>query len=277
MGKQTNWMMTFGLTTAAFLPMDSFALVSPLKESSHVERISHAKELLGSSYSKSAVRATEKEKKVGPFVQSLVKKLVSKKDKKLAARISRAILSQSEKYNFDPIFLVALIQNESAFKVRQIGPVGEIGLMQVRPETAAWIAKKFKIQYNGEKDLYDPAQNIKIGMAFLSLLRKQFKKESQLYVSAYNMGARKVRLLQEEEYTPKAYVSAIMKRYVALYQGFKKKGDIEFRSKEAFQKLRKATASRKVAGEDFLAGEEEEVIPSSVKSSNSATAVNELS
>ena len=246
----------FTLSALAFLPLTAAGSLGPVKENRQ-QRISHAKELLGPQYAESDAKATEKERKVGPFIQALVKKLVPKKDRKQAARISRAILAESEKYNFDPMFLVALIQNESGFHVHQIGGVGEIGLMQIRPDTAEWIAKKYGIRYHGDKSLHDPAENIRIGMAFLSMLRKQFKKESQLYVSAYNMGARKVRALVEEATTPTIYVGNVMRRYVALYSGLRVKGDLDTRTRQAFLKLRKATGSRKVAGEEMLMGDAE--------------------
>lgn len=212
------------------------------------KRMKQAKELLGSSFYKSVVPSTSKEKKLTPYVHALVHKFLPEKERKLASVISKTILSEAEKYDLDPLFLVALIQNESSFKTRQIGSVGEIGLMQLRPETAEWIAQKFKIKHSGREALFNPAHNIKIGTAFLSLLRKQFNNKGQLYVSAYNMGAQKVKNMVEEKKKPTIYMSAVLKRYLAFYDGLKKKGSVKVRLKEAVQKLKRST-SRKVANE----------------------------
>lgn len=217
---------------------------------SPTKRIQHAKELMGGQYKKSVVKNGEKEKRIAPFVKALVQKFIPKGDAKLAVRVSRAILSESQKHNVDPLFLVAMIQNESSFRTKLVGGVGERGLMQIRPSTARWIAELNKIKFKNDDELFDPAMNIRIGVAYLAHLRKSFKREGQLYVSAYNMGPTKVRQLIEDETKPSVYVSAVMKRYVALYHGLKKKGDLKGRIKEAYERVRQVTTARKVASEN---------------------------
>ncbi len=216
---------------------------------SPTKRIQHARELMGGQYKKSVVKNGEKEKRIAPFVKALVQKFIPKGDAKLAVRVSRAILSESQKHNVDPLFLVAMIQNESSFRTKLVGGVGERGLMQIRPSTARWIAELHKIKFKNDDELFDPAMNIRIGVAYLAHLRKSFKREGQLYVSAYNMGPTKVRKLIDDEMKPSVYVSAVMKRYVALYHGLKKKGDLKGRIKEAYERVRQVTAARKVASE----------------------------
>ena len=96
----------------------------------------------------------------------------------------------------------------------------EIGLMQIKPATAKWISKKANLKYKGDQSLLDPVQNVRIGIAFMGLLRDQFESDSPLYISAYNMGARRVREIVADDRTPKDYVQAVMKRYVAIYAAF---------------------------------------------------------
>jgi soluble lytic murein transglycosylase-like protein len=69
-----------------------------------------------------------------------------RKFKPRATAVTSMIIKESAKHDFDPVLVLAIIKTESSFNPLAIGGVGEIGLMQIRPETAEWIAKK--------KDLY---------------------------------------------------------------------------------------------------------------------------
>ena len=56
----------------------------------------------------------------------------------------------------------AVITVESNYKVYSLGKAGEVGLMQIKPTTAAMMG------YSGSKDgLFDPETNIKYGMKYL--------------------------------------------------------------------------------------------------------------
>jgi soluble lytic murein transglycosylase len=180
-------------------------------------RITHAKELLGHRYQRSSVRKTERTDNISVFITNSVRNLLPKSHKGSASVIAASILKESEKFRFDPIFLMAVIQNESSFNPRMKGSVGEIGLMQVKPETAEWIAKTYKISYNGAESLYQPETNVRIGAAYLAKLRDQFSSNSTLYLTAYNAGAGKVRQMVSNKIAPKIYATAVMKRYFAIY------------------------------------------------------------
>ena len=205
-------------------------------------RITHAKELLGKSYKKSSVRKTESSDNIAEFIFSSTKNLLPKAHKSAAREISNTIMKESEHYGFDPIFLMAVIQNESSFNPRMKGSVGEIGLMQIKPDTAEWIAKTCNVKYKGAQSLYSPETNIRIGAAFMNKLRTQFSANSSLYISAYNAGAKKVRMMVSAKNAPKAYATAVMKRYFAIYAalGYNKGSQTE-RAALAFNNVRNLT------------------------------------
>jgi soluble lytic murein transglycosylase len=206
-------------------------------------RITHAKELLGKSYKRSTVRKTESATNIAEFINSSTKNLLPKAHKKMAREIASVIMRESERYGFDPIFLMAVIQNESSFNPKMKGGVGEIGLMQIKPDTAEWIAKGSKIEYSGADSLYNPSVNIRIGAAFMNKLRDQFSADSSLYLSAYNAGARKVRMMVSENNAPKIYATAVMKRYFAIYSALgANKGTQSERGNLAFANVRNVTA-----------------------------------
>jgi len=180
-------------------------------------RITHAKELLGKNYKHSAVSKTEKAANIAEFINSSTQYFLPPAHKNKAREIASVIMHESERFGFDPIFIMAVIENESSFNPRMKGGAGEIGLMQIKPDTAQWIAKAYKIDYKNAQSLYNPATNIRIGAAFMSKLRTQFSADSGLYLSAYNAGAKRVRKMVSVNVAPRAYATAVMKRYFAIY------------------------------------------------------------
>lgn len=95
-------------------------------------------------------------------------------------------------YGVDPLMVAAVIRVESKFKEENVSHVGAIGLMQLMPETATWVAKESGIPYKGLDDLSDPQTNIKMGTWYLSYLSKQFKGNWVTTVAAYNAGPNRV-------------------------------------------------------------------------------------
>jgi soluble lytic murein transglycosylase len=134
-----------------------------------------------------------------------------------AFRLTQAILRESSKYGFDPVFIAAVIKTESRYNPLIIGGVGEIGLMQVRPETAFWISKKYGITFNNANELKDPVKNVAIGVAYMDYLRSSFPDKAYRYIAAYNMGPKNVRKLIAQNKRPKEYPTQIFKHYKETY------------------------------------------------------------
>ncbi len=184
----------------------------------HALRVEHAKELLGTHYRKSIVSKFEGRRVVAADILSVVRERLPKKDKAKAGLISRTIMKEARRHALDPYFVMAVVAGESSFNPRAQGPVGEIGLMQIRPSTGEWMAKKMRLKWKGGAGLYDPVLNIRIGTAYLAWLREEFKGHGQLYVAAYNMGARSVRNAVDKNVWPKDYPTHVMKRYISFYR-----------------------------------------------------------
>lgn len=181
-------------------------------------RATHAKELMGKRYDGSAAQVVEKANSLGMAIFNEVYKSLPKKHKAAAVDLSSTILQEAEKYEVDPVFVLAVIKTESSFNPLAKGGAGEIGLMQLKPDTAEWIAKKYGIKWKGPKTLENPSSNVRIGMAYFDYLRDRFDGHANKYVSAYNMGAGRVLRLYASETTPKEYSSRVMKNYSTFYQ-----------------------------------------------------------
>lgn len=187
---------------------------SPVHEAS---RVSHAKELLGKAYEDSDAQKIEGQDELNNIIHKKIRKSLPADWKKQSRQIAETVISESAKYSMDPIFVLAVIKTESKFNPTIVGRHGEIGLMQIKPSTAAWIAKKYKIQWDIQSNLQNPSANIQIGMAYIDYLRNKFKRKSIKYVAAYNMGPSNVQRLLAANIKPDQYNSKVMKNYRDFY------------------------------------------------------------
>jgi soluble lytic murein transglycosylase len=192
--------------------------VGKLSDKQRKIRLKHAHELLGRYYKKSSVNAGEAIPKINSAVYHWTREHLPKKYQDQSGKIAQTIIDESTKHGFDPVFLMSVIEGESSWRPDKVGGVGEIGLMQLRPSTAKWMAKRSGLKWQGEKSLYDPCQNIKIGASYLSYLRDRFDDHARLYLAAYNMGQSNVDQALDKKIWPKDYPIHVMKRYVAFYE-----------------------------------------------------------
>ncbi|MGE0614849.1 MAG: lytic transglycosylase domain-containing protein [Bacteriovoracia bacterium] len=177
--------------------------------------VPHAREVLGEVYSRGIAQLDEAH---GLIVAQLKKEWANTPwaihIQAVAAEISRS----AKRYNFDPLLILALIKNESRLHINARGNAGEIGLMQILPNTAAWIAGRKKIYLADADQLYDPVVNIQIGTAYLNYLRQKFDSHSGHYLAAYNMGAGNLYRALKNNLQPRAYLGKVMEHYIELYR-----------------------------------------------------------
>jgi soluble lytic murein transglycosylase-like protein len=100
-----------------------------------------------------------------------------------------------------PDFVRAVIQAESAFNPFARSPKGAMGLMQLMPQTAA----VYRVL-----DAYNPAENIRAGVAYLKSLMMRYDNDVSLALAAYNAGPNAV-----EKYGRKVPPYKETRKYVA--------------------------------------------------------------
>ncbi len=134
-----------------------------------------------------------------------------------AGPIANTIMAEAAKHKIDPMIITAVIAGESNFNPVTMGPIGEIGLMQLRPSTAKWIASMTMQKWTGAHSLRNPVMNIRIGMAYLGYLKKRYSPRSGfLYLAAYNMGETSLLRFLSKNIQPNIYTKHVMKNYLAL-------------------------------------------------------------
>ncbi len=105
----------------------------------------------------------------------------------IAFKLAGDIVENSEKYDVDPYLVLAVIKVESNFQPKAVSGMGAVGLMQLMPSTAKYVAKKFDFKFKGRNSLYNPSTNVRLGIAYLSLLDRRYNNmEHALW--AYNYG-----------------------------------------------------------------------------------------
>jgi len=107
-------------------------------------------------------------------------------------RYKADIRSVSAQFNIEPCLIASVIHAESRFRANSISNKGAIGLMQLMPRTAKYMAVKLGMGENIIENLTEPAINIKIGTAYLAYLLERFDDE-RTAIMAYNAGEGNVR------------------------------------------------------------------------------------
>ena len=108
------------------------------------------------------------------------------------------IRTYAHAHGMDPHLIAAVIRVESRFEPRSQSAKGARGLMQIMPETGAWVASQLGLEDFTPDDLYDPDINIRIGTWYLADLRETFAGDVVLMLAAYNGGRTNVRRWLEQ-------------------------------------------------------------------------------
>ena len=102
-------------------------------------------------------------------------------------KYQEAINVYSARYGLDNELVASLINEESSFKANSKSNKGAVGLMQLLPSTAEYIATSLLKEEYVEERLLDPETNIRYGCCYLNYLKNKFNDE-KTYLCAYNAG-----------------------------------------------------------------------------------------
>ena len=106
----------------------------------------------------------------------------------LPLRHEDIIRQQAREKGLDPALVAAVIYAESHFRDGQTSPAGALGLMQITPETARYIARKSGGTAFVVGDLATPQVNIAYGTYYLRYLLRRYEGNEAFALAAYNAG-----------------------------------------------------------------------------------------
>ena len=119
--------------------------------------------------------------------------------------IAEVIYEEAQRHNHDPKFILALIAIESEFKNWSVSEQGAKGLMQIMPYVAESLAQELGIEWSGDRTLFNPYINIRMGIYYLSQLIFDFK-DVGVALTAYNYGPTYIKsLIERRERIPHDY------------------------------------------------------------------------
>lgn len=98
------------------------------------------------------------------------------------------LLDVAAKHNVDPLLFYALIRQESLFDPNATAGAGEKGLMQVIPDTAAYIAQQLSWPNYENTDLFRPYVAIEFGGFYLEEQMSRFDGNVYAALAGYNAG-----------------------------------------------------------------------------------------
>lgn len=114
-------------------------------------------------------------------------------DKLFPLHYQDEIARVAEKYGQDAYLVAAMVKTESGFDSQAESPAGAVGLMQLMPETAEWVAGKAGLWEGGSgPDLKDPVDSLELGVWYLAYLGELYGDGSVTALAAYNAGLGRV-------------------------------------------------------------------------------------
>ena len=96
-------------------------------------------------------------------------------------------LVEANSSDLDPLIVISLIRQESAFNPKATSRVGAKGLMQLMPATAKRFNRKLQVNH-----LNDPKTNVAIGTKYLKLLLTRFDGNLIYALASYNAGENRI-------------------------------------------------------------------------------------
>jgi soluble lytic murein transglycosylase len=130
--------------------------------------------------------------------------------------LAEVIYEEATRHNHDPKFILALIATESSFRNWSVSEQGAKGLMQIMPYVAESIARELGIEWSGDRTLFNPFLNIRMGIHYLSRLVLDFN-DLEVALAAYNYGPTYVKgLIERKERVPVNYYRRILTAYKTL-------------------------------------------------------------
>ena len=128
----------------------------------------------------------------------------------------KEITKYANDFSIDGALIASVANVESNFNENAMSDKGAVGVMQLMPSTAEWIAGKLGVEYD-EKLLYEGEYNIKLGSYYLSYLINYFQNE-KLGLCAYNAGLGIVKeWLKDERYASNGQIEKIPYKETSNY------------------------------------------------------------
>lgn len=110
----------------------------------------------------------------------------------------KALDAAARQWDLDEAFVYGIIRQESRFLVDARSPVGAIGLMQLMPRTARWVARQIPVRAYKPEMLVQPEVNLAMGTYYLHRVLVSLG-DPILAAAAYNAGPTRARRWRDDK------------------------------------------------------------------------------
>ena len=147
-------------------------------------------------------------------LEALLQRIAKRLDAPLRAKLAEAVLTESERAGYDPLFILALVSVESGFRPHVSSERGAYGLMQLQPSTFAWIAGRNPDIADGAAVSEDPVLDVRLAVRYFGWLERRFPRREEALM-AYNAGPGRMRRYKRVGIprSVRAYPRKVMREY----------------------------------------------------------------
>jgi soluble lytic murein transglycosylase len=147
-------------------------------------------------------------------LEALLQRVAKRLDPALQAKLAEAVVTESERAGYDPLFILALVSVESGFRPHVSSERGAYGLMQLKPSTFAWIAGRNPDLGDGGAVSEDPVVDVRLAIRYFHWLERRFPRRDEALM-AYNAGPGRMRHYKRTGVPQgvRAYPRKVMREY----------------------------------------------------------------
>jgi len=147
-------------------------------------------------------------------LETILARVARPLDPQLRTKLAEAVLSESTRGGYDPLFILGLVSVESGFRPHVSSERGAYGLMQLQPSTFAWIAGREPDIGDGAAVSEDPVIDVRLAIRYFAWLERRFPRREEALM-AYNAGPSRLRRYKRVRIpsTVRAYPRKVMREY----------------------------------------------------------------
>jgi soluble lytic murein transglycosylase len=202
-----GWLMDLGFAEEALVPLRRIAAAGDAGM-----RLATAAAALAGGQPSFALREADALRGVAPeSARSLVQRL------RFPVVSAAVVAAQAEALHLDPLFVYAVMRQESLFDPMAVSTAGARGLLQLMPATAQAEAWDLGEAGPGDEALLVAETNIRLGARHLMRLAREFGGEIPTIAAAYNAGSEKARYWRSRAGDPDALIETIGYRETRTY------------------------------------------------------------
>ena len=127
--------------------------------------------------------------------------------------VAAVLIRECERHDLAPDLVLALIEVESSGYNFARSRADALGLMQLQPETAQFVARRAGVPWYGRQTLFEPGSNVRLGVAYLRQLVDRYASVSTA-LAAYNWGPTRISaMLANGEPVPGVYTQRVLRAF----------------------------------------------------------------